>query len=352
LHKSVELAGRPGCRQRKSANAREALWHDLNGRNTFARETEMDEIDPDEPPLFDIDDRDEPDVEGDESKGGLTLEGVEIPFELLEHGNGRLPDSALQRIGIGGHRLNSAAAEAFGRFRAAAKETGIDLTLTDSYRNFDQQVDLKRRKPNLSATPGKSVHGWGFAVDVSIGMPPKPFGQTVYSWLKANGPGIGWHLGRPKDEPWHWVYRGPAGGGGAEGGGKIATDSGELAVGSTGERVRFAQQCLKITVDGEFGTQTEQAVRAFQASNGLAVDGRIGSRTWARLVASTTPAERPELRVGASGDAVRWVQQRLGITADGEFGPATERAVEAFQRDNGLADDGVVGARTWGVLAA
>ena len=169
----------------------------------------MGAIDPNEPPLFDIDAIDEVDVEGDESKGGLTLEGVEIPFDLLEHGNGRLPDSALERIGIGGHRLHRSAAAAFARFREAAAGAGIDLTLTDSYRTFDQQVDLKKRKPGLSATPGKSVHGWGFAVDVSIGMPPKAFGQSVYTWLKDNGPGIGWHLGRPKDEPWHWVYRGP-----------------------------------------------------------------------------------------------------------------------------------------------
>ena len=148
----------------------------------------MAEIDPNEAPLFDVDEIAEGDVEGDDSRGGLTLEGVEIPFDILEHGNGRLPDSALERIGIGGHRLHRAAAAAFGQFRQAAQGAGIDLTLTDSYRDYDEQVDLKRRKPSLSATPGKSVHGWGFAVDVAVGTPPKGFGQTVYAGSRPTVP--------------------------------------------------------------------------------------------------------------------------------------------------------------------
>jgi hypothetical protein len=321
----------------------------------------MAEIDPNEPPLFDVDEIAEGDVEGDESKGGLTLEGVKIPFDILEHGNGRLPDSALERIGIGGHRLHRDAAAAFARFREAARGAGIDLTLTDSYRDFDEQVDLKRRKPGLSATPGKSVHGWGFAVDVSVGMPPKGFGQSVYSWLKANGPGLGWHLGRPKDEPWHWVYRGPVGA-------TPPSDPGteELVVGSSGDRVRQLQQCLQITADGDFGPQTEAAVKAFQQQCGLTVDGRVGPKTWAAVLAAATPAAapaaaaeaapvaapvaRPELVRGSSGEHVVFLQQRLGITADGKFGPQTEAAVKAFQQQHSLAVDGRVGPKTWAAL--
>jgi len=317
------------------------------------------DIDPNEPPLFDIEERAEPDVEGDDSKGGLVLEGVDIPFELLEHGNGRLPQSSLEKIGIGGHRLYKNAATAWAHWRAAAQGAGIDLTLTDSYRTFDEQVDLKKRKPTLSATPGKSVHGWGHAVDVSIGMPPKPFGNTVLNWFKANAPGFGWHLGRPKDEPWHWVYRG---GGTSGNDGKqahgfstdtaAADDTGELRNGSSGERVRFVQECLKITADGDFGNQTENAVKAFQKANGLTDDGRIGARTWAKLLASVAPADRPELSVGSAGDAVAWLQRRLAITADGEFGNQTAQAVKAFQKANGLTDDGEVGPKTWGALVA
>lgn len=35
---------------------------------------------------------------------------------------------------------------------------------------------------------------------------------------------------------------------------------------------------------------------------------------------------------------------------DGKIGPATRKSIEAFQRDNGLAADGVVGRKTWSKL--
>lgn len=62
------------------------------------------------------------------------------------------------------------------------------------------------------------------------------------------------------------------------------------------------------------------------------------------------------LRPGSAGDKVREVQQALtdldyepgGI--DGSYGPRTEAAVKRFQADNGLAQDGIVGAKTWAAL--
>src|SRR5690606_31968155 len=67
-------------------------------------------------------------------------------------------------------------------------------------------------------------------------------------------------------------------------------------------------------------------------------------------------SKRPTLRKGDSGSAVKELQERLialgygrhlePYGADGKFGNATERAVLAFQRDNGQVQDGIVGPKT------
>lgn len=68
---------------------------------------------------------------------------------------------------------------------------------------------------------------------------------------------------------------------------------------------------------------------------------------------STTPASRawPTLRSGSRGHAVTTAQQLLGIKADGRYGPATARAVKAFQRGHRLRADGILGPVTWQRLA-
>jgi peptidoglycan hydrolase-like protein with peptidoglycan-binding domain len=56
-----------------------------------------------------------------------------------------------------------------------------------------------------------------------------------------------------------------------------------LEVGSRGETVERMQQLLGVPDDGVFGPNTEAAVRAFQAENGLEVDGMAGPVTLGRL---------------------------------------------------------------------
>ena len=56
------------------------------------------------------------------------------------------------------------------------------------------------------------------------------------------------------------------------------------------------------------------------------------------------------LKVGSKGDDVKKLQQKLGLGADGSFGPGTEKAVKAWQTTNGLAADGIVGDGTWSKL--
>jgi putative chitinase len=54
------------------------------------------------------------------------------------------------------------------------------------------------------------------------------------------------------------------------------------------------------------------------------------------------------LKVGSKGEEVKKLQAKLGLTADGSFGPGTEAAVKKWQAANGLTADGIVGAGTWG----
>ncbi len=75
---------------------------------------------------------------------------------------------------------------------------------------------------------------------------------------------------------------------------------------------------------------------------------------------SGIPASFPgtELRVGSQGQKVQQMQEQLNriaqsypalptIRADGIYGPATQAAVEDFQRVFGLPVTGVVDFRTW-----
>jgi putative chitinase len=56
---------------------------------------------------------------------------------------------------------------------------------------------------------------------------------------------------------------------------------------------------------------------------------------------------RPILRRGSQGEDVRFLQEKLQLTADGVFGLATYLAVKQFQRSRGLPADGIVGPKTW-----
>jgi len=118
-----------------------------------------------------------------------------------------------------------------------------------------------------------------------------------------------------------------------------------------GEAVKEIQQALGVQVDGFFGAKTEQAVKEFQTAQSLDVDGIVGPRTRAKLIPAEQNPEKKDaphwwLSRGAMGDAVKEIQQALGIQADGFFGAKTEQAVKEFQAAQSLDADGIVGPRT------
>lgn len=80
----------------------------------------------------------------------------------------------------------------------------------------------------------------------------------------------------------------------------------------------------------------------------------IGERVTEPAEATPNPAPpkfpgKP-VKIGSKGVTVQIVQGRLGIVSDGKFGPRTDDAVRAFQRDRGLTVDGIVGPVTWAAL--
>jgi peptidoglycan hydrolase-like protein with peptidoglycan-binding domain len=110
-------------------------------------------------------------------------------------------------------------------------------------------------------------------------------------------------------------------------------------------------------VDGRFGSDTELAVKEFQQSANLTIDGIVGPQTWGAL---PDGAPMPTLKEGSAGDVVRSLQTLLtngaldqwGTTPqgiDGNFGPHTRASVEAFQSWGGVSVDGIVGDQTWSV---
>jgi hypothetical protein len=134
---------------------------------------------------------------------GTTGAKATAPAEFARYGNGRIPSSALSEIGVGQHRLWGPAAESFKQLMQAAARDGVRVGVTDSYRSYDEQVDLARRKGlysqgGLAATPGTSNHGWGLSLDLDLD-------DRAQAWMRANGARFGFTEDVPR-EPWHWTY--------------------------------------------------------------------------------------------------------------------------------------------------
>ncbi len=162
-----------------------------------------------------------------------------------------------------------------------------------------------------------------------------------------------------------------------------------LRPGDAGEDVRTVQLRLNrisqnypsipkiYPVDGVYTYEMLNAVREFQRIFDLTPDGIIGNATWYKILQIYNAVKRlneldseglelsevekvfpEELSRGDTGVYVRVAQYYLAVIAqnldtvpeidiDGIFGPRTEAAVKAFQRDYGLPETGIIDERTW-----
>lgn len=128
---------------------------------------------------------------------------INKPTNVSGYSNGKLPDSALTSIGSG-HKLWGNAATKYLEMVAAARADGISWGITDSYRTYEAQVDVARRKGlysegGLAARPGTSNHGLGKAVDLELST-------AAFTWLQSNAVRFQYYT-IPR-ERWHWEYRG------------------------------------------------------------------------------------------------------------------------------------------------
>jgi len=128
-----------------------------------------------------------------------------------------------------------------------------------------------------------------------------------------------------------------------------------LKKGSRGQALKALGQHVG-AIDGVFGKQTEDAVKALQTLSGLDADGIVGPITWLNI--DEADQSEPLLKSGSKGLPVRRLQKRMQLAGfaipevNGRFGPKTEAAVKALQKQAGLAADGIVGPKAWAVVDA
>ncbi len=132
----------------------------------------------------------------------------------LEYPNGAIPVAGLCPLYADPtESLRPGAAAAFNAMSIAyEKDTGSPICITDSYRSYAEQVSVKADRGKWAATPGRSEHGYGRALDLCGGI--QSFGSSAHLWMKQNAPLYGWFhpsWAEPNGslpEPWHWEYAG------------------------------------------------------------------------------------------------------------------------------------------------
>ena len=207
--------------------------------------------------------------------------------------------------------------------------------------------------PALTAVGGESTTGWPTgSLQVSGATRYQQFTNGILFGSTANTTGI--LMPPPVVTAW-------TGAGGAAGYLGLPTTA-DLSVagpsGTTGKRMTFGGGFIVTGTPGTFAHPT--AIDTTLAT----VGGLAGSFGWptahARSVSGgwsqtfqggtislNTVTPRPTISLGARGTHVTYLQQKLGIRADGIFGTGTRNSVIVFQRSKGLVADGIVGPATW-----
>jgi hypothetical protein len=182
-----------------------------------------------------------------------------------------------------------------------------------------------------SGLPPFPSAGWRPASPVTSAMVSRAFQLLPQLW--AHGEGT-WKLEKTADK---WVVY------------KAAMTLGADHTSKKGVVV-FTSTAIANTGDTE-----PQAMRPASPPQPRPPGATPGQRADVVPASTTAPAAAPSsgmptVRLGSSGPSVVWLQQHLGVPADGKFGPQTDAVVRHYQATHGLTADGVVGPKTWASL--
>jgi hypothetical protein len=235
---------------------------------------------------------------------------IKMPADLKGITPGKLPESLLRAV-PGGGKLHWRAADAWNAMVAKAKADGLELKPTSSgdlYRSYDSQLAgfksryvlepvvgtstksfegktwYLKKGMAMMATPGKSNHNLGIAVDVSSAGEAKRL-----NWLIANVKDFGFSWEVVPSEPWHLrlvTGDNPTPAVIAFTGGVSAPVVASAPPANLGvDPNKVLQQALKNKgfylgeIDGNIATpQTQEAIKAFKVKNGLAADSVVGPK--------------------------------------------------------------------------
>ena len=268
---------------------------------------------------------------------------VKLPVALKGIEPGKLHPSLLRDI-PGGGKLFYLAADAWMAMVEAAKADGVELKPTSSgdlYRSYESQKAgflqrysledtgtgstktfegktwyLKKGMAML-ATPGKSQHNLGLAVDIANASDKKRI-----NWLIANVEKFGWSWEVVPSEPWHIRY--------------VCGDAVPQAVKDYVAR--------NPKPGGPFGSVADQKAAA-EAKTAIPTPNKVAA------------ASKPNIVKDNKGTAVKQAQTLLAkhgfaCKPDGDFGPKTQDLVKQFQKSRGLPVTGDVDQDTWAALLA
>lgn len=137
-----------------------------------------------------------------------------------------------------------------------------------------------------------------------------------------------------------------------------------IEVVSAGEEFTSAQKSsLKALIDAicaDYGVSKNNIKRHYDASGKWCPAPYAGDNNakWNTLLSYLKSSGSTVLKKGSKGDSVYMYQYALKVlgyasfTPDGSFGAKTEAAVKAFQKANGIGQDGMIGKKTTNALPA